>query len=163
MKPKTAQLQIRVTARQKAGIQRLAKRAGMDMSSYVLNRVLVSPAARFTDCVDACSDPEKARDALAELNSLLTGFSAAELQDAISVAPVLPADPYCANYIAAMVEYACYRQGVEVPRWSGTVAALSEPAFASTLQSLRLHLLMHSPPPFRRRNIYIDSSLGDRV
>jgi hypothetical protein len=35
--------------------------------------------------------------------------------------------------------------------------------FCSSLQSLRMHLLTHSPPPFRRRNIFIDSSLGQRV
>jgi len=31
------------------------------------------------------------------------------------------------------------------------------------LQSLRLHLLTHSPPPFRRRNIFIDSSPDKQV
>jgi hypothetical protein len=35
--------------------------------------------------------------------------------------------------------------------------------FGSDLQNLRLYLLTHSPPPFRRRNIFIDSTLGDRV
>jgi hypothetical protein len=35
--------------------------------------------------------------------------------------------------------------------------------FGSELQSLRLYLLTHSPPPFRARNIFIDSSLGDRI
>jgi hypothetical protein len=43
------------------------------------------------------------------------------------------------------------------------VVPLEEPAFGTALQSLRLHLLTHSPPPFRLRNIFIDSSLGQRV
>ena len=35
--------------------------------------------------------------------------------------------------------------------------------FASELKSLRLHLLTKSPAPFRRRNLFVDSTLGDRV
>jgi hypothetical protein len=71
--------------------------------------------------------------------------------------------PYIANYIAAMVEYACQKRGLLGPAWVRTVEPLTEPVFASALQSLRLHLLTHSPAPFRRRNIFIDSSVGDRV
>lgn len=29
--------------------------------------------------------------------------------------------------------------------------------------SLRLHLLTRSPPPFRRRNLFVDSSIGQRA
>jgi hypothetical protein len=43
------------------------------------------------------------------------------------------------------------------------VPPLEEPHFATTLEGLRLHLLQVSPVPFKRRNIFIDSSLGDRV
>jgi hypothetical protein len=35
--------------------------------------------------------------------------------------------------------------------------------FGSDLQSLRLHLLTHSPPPFLARNIFVDATLGDRI
>jgi hypothetical protein len=28
---------------------------------------------------------------------------------------------------------------------------------------LRLHLLLSAPPAFRRRNIFLDASVGDRV
>ncbi|MGH7310893.1 MAG: plasmid mobilization protein, partial [Candidatus Rokuibacteriota bacterium] len=37
---KSAQLQIRVSPAEKAAIQRAARRAGLDMSAYVLTRVL---------------------------------------------------------------------------------------------------------------------------
>jgi hypothetical protein len=40
---------------------------------------------------------------------------------------------------------------------------LAEPVFGSDLMSLRLYLLTHSPAPFRRRNIFIDASVGFRV
>jgi hypothetical protein len=62
-----------------------------------------------------------------------------------------------------MVEYACQKRGVSVPAWVHAIEPLTEPVFASALQTLRLHLLTHSPPPYRRRNLFIDSSLGDRV
>lgn len=163
MKPKSAQLQIRVTAEQKAKIQRLARQAGMDMSTYVLSSVLESPSARFAECIDACRMEETANYALAELNSFLSGLSAAELRDAVAAAPTMKLSPYIANYVAAMVEYACQKQGLVPPAWVGGIEPMREPVFATSLQSLRLHLLTHSPPPFRRRNIFIDSSLGDRV
>jgi hypothetical protein len=163
MKPKSSQLQIRVTDAQKAALQRLAQQARMDMSSYVLSRVLPTAAARFAECIEAAGTPGMAGYGLAELNSFLSNLSAAELREAVASEPTLPSDAYVANYVAAMVEYACHRQGIAVPIWVKSVRPLDEPVFATALQSLRLHLLTHSPPPFRRRNIFIDSSLGDRV
>lgn len=163
MKPKSVQLQIRVTADEKAAIRRLAKQAGVDMSMYVLSRVLSAPASLFATHVEECREEASAHYGLAELNSFLAALSASELQDAVAVAPSVKLTPYIANYVAAMVEYACQKHGVGVPAWIHTVEPLAEPAFASALQCLRLHLLTHSPPPFRRRNIFIDSSLGDRV
>ena len=161
--PKTAQMQIRVSAGEKTAIQRAASRAGMDMSAYVLARVLPVPAAQFRDGIRDCADSASPRFALAELNSLLTQFTAGELRDAIA-APLPPGlSPFLENYIAAMVEYACATRAVAVPAWTRTIAPLSEPVFGSELQSLRLYLLTHSPPPFRVRNIFIDSTLGDRV
>ena len=71
--------------------------------------------------------------------------------------------PFLANYIAAMVEYGCEKRALPVPEWTHGILPLGEPVFGSNLQSLRLHLLTHSPPPFRRRNIFIDATLGTRV
>jgi hypothetical protein len=163
VKPKTAQLQIRVTATEKATIQRLAKSAAMDMSAYVLSRVLCGPASQFAECVEACKDSESASYGLAELNALLASLSASELRDAVGRMPAVTLTAYVANCVAAMVEQACQKAGITVPEWLSTIEPLLEPVFGSRLQSLRLYLLTHSPPPFRRRNIFIDSSLGDRV
>jgi uncharacterized protein (DUF1778 family) len=159
---KSGQLQIRVTPAQKAAIGRAARRAGLDMSAYVLARVLPAPARRFQDLTGACADSRDARFALAELNSWLASVAAGELQEAVSSPPPL-LTPYLANYVAAMVEYACGRSGVAPPPWLRATAPLAEPVFGSTLMSLRLYLLAHSPAPFRRRNIFIDASVGSRV
>ena len=159
---KSAQLQIRVSPAAKAAIQRAARRAGMDMSAYVLARVLPAPARRFQDLTAACRDPGSERFALAELNAWLATIGAGELQEAVA-SPPPGLTSYLANYIAAMVEYACAHHGVPPPAWTRTIAPLTEPVFGSGLMSLRLHLLTHSPAPFRRRNIFIDASVGDRV
>jgi hypothetical protein len=160
---KTSQMQIRVSAQQKAAIRRAARRAGMDMSSYVLSRTLSTAAAQFQVCVENCARSGAPSFALAEVNALLAGLTSAELSDAIAEPPKETMSPFLANYIAAMVEYACVRRAVRMPAWLRDVAPLAAPVFGSQLQSLRLHLLRHSPPPFRRRNIFIDATVGDQV
>jgi len=159
---KSSQLQIRVTAAQKAAIGRAARRAGLDMSAYVLARLLPAPARRFQELTEACADPSEGRFALAELSSWLASLGGGELQEAVASPPARLA-PFLANYVAAMVELASAGKGVAPPSWTRAIPPLDEPVFGSALVSLRLHLLTHSPAPFRRRNIFIDSSVGSRV
>jgi hypothetical protein len=160
---KSSQLQIRVSPAEKAAIQRAARRAGLDMSAYVLSRVLPAPARRFQELTTPCRDPADARFALAELNSWLATLGPGELQEAVASVPSSGLTPYLANYVAAMVEYACAQHGVAPPAWTRAIAPLTEPVFGSALMSLRLYLLTHSPAPFRRRNIFIDATVGARV
>lgn len=160
---KLSQLQIRVSEAEKAAIRSAAARAGLDMSSYVLSRVLSLPSREFNAAVRTLAGPGAVSFALADVNSLLSKFTAGELQDAVAPAPEVDLSPFLANYLAAMIETACANHGIPVPAWTRRVRPLDEPAFGSKLGSLRLHLLTHSPAPFRRRNIFIDSSLGDRV
>jgi len=161
-KSKLSQLQIRISHLEKAAVQRAAKRAGMDMSSYVLSRLISVPAADFQKCI-AAAGGGKLSSGLAELNSLLTRLSSFELEHAVANAPAVVVSPFLANYVAAMVELACARREIAVPRWTVTVQPLDDPWFANTSTALRHYLLTSSPAPFRRRNIFIDSSLGSRV
>ena len=160
---KTAQLQIRVSTAEKTAIQRAARRAGMDMSSFILGRLLPAAGARFQELTTDCADAAGARFALAELNSFLSGLGAGELRDAVTSPLPAGLGAFRANYIAAMVEYACAQRGIAPPVWTRAIAPLAVPAFGSELESLRLYLLTHSPPPFRHRNIFIDASIGARV
>jgi uncharacterized protein (DUF1778 family) len=160
---KDAQLQIRVSRAEKAAIQRAASIAGMDMSAYVLSRVLTARSADFEERVAACARPATASHALAELNSFLTSLQRQEFRDAVAHAPQMPLTPFVANYVAAMVEYGSARLNVPAPSWTRKITALPEPAFGTTLRSLRFYLLTHSPAAFRSRNIFIDASLGARV
>ena len=97
---------------------------------------------------------------LAELNDLLTAASAQDLAS-LPLPPI--ADPYRLNYVTAMVELAAHRAGIAPPTWAESIPPLACPVFIDPSLRLRAHLLTASPPPFRRRNIFIDSSIGDRV
>jgi uncharacterized protein (DUF1778 family) len=161
--PKTAQLQIRISAGQKALIQRAARRAGMDMSAYVLARVLPGSQVRFDTLVHRLMITTDPAFELAELNDLLSNIGADQFVATTANPPPVNLTPQLANYVAAMVEYAAGRLGVRPPVWVRRIPPLDEPMFGTDLQSLRLYLLTHSPSPFRRRNIFVDASLGDRV
>jgi uncharacterized protein (DUF1778 family) len=158
---KTTQLQIRVSAEAKRAIARAARRAGMDMSSYVLERVVGAQDARVVELLRRLADDQAQarRYALAELHDLLAALGADELRRAVTAPPPVPLPPEVAN----LIEYACAKRVIEAPAWTRAIVPLVTPVFGSQLQSLRLHLLAHSPPPFRRRNIFIDTSIGGRV
>jgi hypothetical protein len=160
---KSAQLQIRVSTQEKAAIRRSAKEAGLDISSYVLQCLLPPSRLRFQDLCEACTAASDASFALAELNGFLSRMAAGELRDAVEPAPGTALTPFLANYISAMVEAACELHAIIPPRWTAAVPPLENPYFGSNLVSLRLYLLSHSPPPFRRRNIFIDAGIGTRV
>lgn len=159
---RSEQVQIRVTAQEKAALKRLARRTGQGVSAYVLSRALPKARLRFEELVDALGNESERRFALAEINDLLSDLTRAEFRDAVTDAPKI-ASPYWQNYVAALVEQAAQRIGVMPPRWVSDIEPLSEPRFVVPLASLRLHLLRAAPVPFRRRNLFVDSGMGDRV
>jgi uncharacterized protein (DUF1778 family) len=160
---KSSQLQIRVSAKEKAAIRRAARRSGLDMSQYVLSRVLPQLSETFQSLVRRVRTADTSGFVLAELHAFLEALTPAELSEAAAAPPDPALPPFLANYVAAMVETASVRKSVRVPEWTQRIAPLSEPVFGSALQSLRMYLLTHSPPAFRCRNIFIDSTLGAQV
>lgn len=132
-------------------------------SSRATSRSIGTTQTDVVELLRRLGDESQRRCALAEMNDLLVSLPPDELRAAVHAPPPVALSPQTANYAAAMVEYACSRAGIESPLWTATVPPLDDPVFGSTLPSLRLHLLTHSPPPFRRRNIFIDTSLGGRV
>ncbi len=160
---KRSQLQLRVTEAEKAAIRRAARRARMDMSAYVLSRVLAEPERTFQTLAAALNGSAEPAYALAEVNTFLCALAGPDLRQAVAAAPEVGLSPYLANYLAAMVEAACNARAVPVPAWTRSIAALTEPVFGSALPSLRLYLLTHASAPFRRRNIFIDASIGAQV
>jgi len=164
MATKSKQLQIRVTPREKSTLKRRAAAAGQDLSSYVLSRALPRPALEVEELIHALErDDEERRLALAALNDLLTGLAPVELREAIEHIDVGGLCRFLRNYVAAMVEVAAEAAGVPPPAWTRSVAPLDAPWFAAPFPGLRLHLLKASPVPFKRRNLFVDASLGARV
>ncbi|MEA3247634.1 MAG: DUF1778 domain-containing protein, partial [Gemmatimonadota bacterium] len=163
MTAKSSQLQIRVTPRQKSALKQRAALAGLDVSAFVLSRALPPESARFADLLRALRNEERARFVLAELNDFLETCAPATFADAVAHADVAPLPARTANYVAAMVEMAAHRKGVAPPEWTAGVPPLDEPWFGTSLTRLRPHLLAASPAPFRRRNIFVDATIGDRV
>lgn len=160
---KTEQLQIRVSPAEKSVIERAARAANMGMSRYVLSRLLPAPEAEFGRLAAALERSTEPRYVLAEIHDFLVGLAPGEFAQATAARPTARLSPYLENYLAAMLETAAARLHVAPPPWVGAVEPLPAPAFGSELIELRLHLLARSPTPFRRRNIFIDSSVGARV
>ena len=161
--PRSSQLQIRVTAAEKAAIQAAARRAGLDMSAYVLGRVLPGHATKWQAHLGEIADSGESRLALAQLSAWLAKLAAGELAAAVAAPPSTALSDFHANYIAAMVEHLCAANGVGAPHWTRGIEPLARPVFGTQLASLRLHLLAHSPAPFRRRNLFVDTAAGGQV
>jgi len=163
MSAKSAQLQIRVTPRQKAALKRHASAAGLDVSSYVLARVLPVESDRFAVIVRSIANAAEHRFALAELNDFLHACAPIAFSEAVARANVGELSPFLQNYVAAMVEQAAGQKHAPPPSWVRDVLPLDDPHFATPLRSLRMHLLRSAPVSFKRRNIFVDAAVGDRA
>ena len=161
---KSQQLQIRVSAAEKALIQRKAAEAGMDVSKWVLRQILPPEAERFQAlCAALISKPGDQSYTIAEFNDFFARLSEQAFSLAVNKPPRVQLPPFEENYIAAMVAHTAALKTVDAPRWIGDIKWLELPWFASPLKNLRLHLLTRSPPAFRSRNLFIDSSVGSRI
>ncbi len=161
---KAQQLQIRVSANEKATLRRLACKAGMDLSSYVLGRALPSPTrTRFSNLISALKRAESRKHVFAEINSLLSQLAPVELREISEEMDFEGLPLFEANYLAAMIEHTFHLRGKAPPSWAKRIPPLAEPWFATELQGLRIHLLRASPVAFKRRNLFIDSTVGDQV
>jgi uncharacterized protein (DUF1778 family) len=162
MGDRSHQLQIRVTQAQKEAIRAAAARAGVGMSEWVLARALPEPAVRLTALVRR-ADQEDAHGAWAEIIDLLQTLRSVDFAAAVADFDPVGASPFTANYLAALVEETAARLGENPPAWTAKVAPLPRPWFGTELRRLREHLLLHAPVAFRRRNLFIDAQVGDRV
>jgi uncharacterized protein (DUF1778 family) len=165
MTAKSEQLQIRVTPEQKDRLRRLARQAGQDVSAYVLSRVVPEAGETFRSLLQALRSSAGHRYALAELNEFLARCTDGQLCTALepATADLWHLSSFLQNYVGAMVEHACHGRDVPAPSWVRDIPPLEEPYFASTLRSLRLHLLAASPVAYKRRNVFIDTAVGGRV
>ncbi len=67
-------------------------------------------------------------------------------------------------YIAAAVEELSLKNNLEIPAWVFEKKYfLKEPFFVGGLESLKAFLIVESPLPFRRRNIFVSENVLHRV
>ena len=156
------QLQIRVSKAQKEAIRAAAQRAGVGMSEWVLSRLFPEPAARLISLARR-ADVDGTHAAWAEIVELLQKRTAVDFQAAVHGIEVAGLSPFTANYLAALVEATASRLSEAPPAWTTRVAPIPTPWFGTDLRRLREHLLVHAPVVFRRRNLFVDAAVGDRV
>ena len=73
-------------------------------------------------------------------------------------------DKKYAAYIAAMVEELCFTNNIDIPDWVfDKKYSLKEPFFVGGLESIKAFLIVESPLPFRRRNIFVSENVLKRV
>jgi len=166
MPRKSGQLQIRVSPAQKRRLKQLARDADMDVSSWVLSRVLPDDRERFHEfvsAVNAATDQTTRRLLLAEFADWLRALPSGAFARAVAESPGAGVDANLSNHLAGMIELAASRRGQPAPQWTRAVPPSTEPAFGSSLASLRLYLLTKAPVALRRRNLFMDASIDDRV
>jgi len=160
---KTSQIQLRVTPAQKKDLTRRARAEGMDLSSWMLGRLVPPARARLQELVHTLADASAPSFAFAAIHDLLADLHRGDFKVVTEGLVLGGLEPFRANYLAAMVEAVAARLRIEPPAWVLRVEPLAVPWFASGLASVRLHLLSSSPPPFRARNLFVDASVGGRV
>lgn len=163
MARRSEQLQIRVTAQEKAALKRAARAAGLDVSAFVLSRALPQQRTRFSELVEMLRAESARRFVLAEMHDLLVALSPAEFPQAVASLELQALSPMLQNYVAAMIEQSAHDKHVAAPAWVRRIPPLDHPHFATTLRSVRPYLLRATPVPFRRRNIFTDAGIGARV
>ena len=156
-------LQIRVSQAQKKLIGSAARRAGLDMSTYVLERIVPRPSLELQEIVDKLRNDSEASYVLAELSDFIFKLDKTEFERACLGLSLDQLSIFYRTYVASMLEVAAMQKNASLPEKILVVPALAKPYFGSDLKNLRLYLLTNSPAAFKKRNIFIDSSVGDRV
>ena len=107
------------------------------------------------------SQPEKRKYLLADLGDFLRALSKEELEKILQTHWSVGQDFFISNYVAAMLELCAHRHKISAN--FSHIEPLEKPYFAAELKSLRIYLLQVSPPPFKARNLFIDTTLEGRV
>lgn len=160
---KNLQLQVRVSRDQKRRIKDLAAKAGMGMSEWVLFNLFSPLKDKYASLLQQLTSFPDRKYVFATINDFLARLTPVEFDQVTSVRAPFSLRLYDLNYLAAIIECAAHKKGVSSPAWLQEIKPLGRPFFGTSLMSLRLYLLTHAPIPFRRRNIFIDATVGDRV
>jgi hypothetical protein len=160
---KTTQLQIRISRSQKQKLRQQARRAGMSVAEWVLSHVFPAKRDEFERLVHALGSASERRFAWANVHDFLARLEAGDIERVLAEPASAKLTAPDDALLAAMIEHAAVLKEARIPGWVARTPPASVPFFASDLKSLRVHLLSVSPPAFRRRNLFVDTSVGGRV
>jgi len=165
MRMKDHTLQIRLSEKEKHWIEREAKAHDLSTSEWVRSIAVPQKNTLFQEIIERVAETEEEHKsfAYAELHDFLAELKPEEFSVVLRLGPQKKCESQDANIVAAMVEFTAYKLGQKNPGWVNEVAPLKTPFFSSQLMSLRLYLLRNSPILFRRRNLFIDTSIGGRI
>ncbi len=159
---KSEYLQIRVSKQEKEIIKSSAHSAGVDMSAWILKKILHEQSKIFIKILHKFQSEEQPF-VFAELHDFLAKLQIHDFEMALSIKPTCQLTNIQVNYVIAMIMHRAKQLSIASPSWINTYPVLSQPYFGTSLKNLRLHLLINSPTAFKQRNIFIDSTIGDRV
>ena len=157
MSAKTSQLQIRVSPQQKEALKRLARRAQLSVSEYVLARALPSSRLAFESGVAAVRSGEPKRIAVSSLLDVLAALPGAEFASTVAQIDMTATPEVPRNWVAACVEQEAAGRGSLPPSWASSTSPPEQPQFAGTLRSLRPYLMSVTPVAFKRRNLFLSA------
>lgn len=160
---KSTHIQLRVSPKEKQQIAKSAKRSGLSLSAWILNKVLSEKTLDFQVLMRELGQGTHDRVTLAAFSDFLDELSRADFDMALEQGPQAKLSALHLNTVAAMVEHVAQMSGFAFPQWTKKISPLEKPWFASNLKALRCHLLVSSPAAYKRRNLFVDSTVGDRV
>lgn len=163
---KNSFIQIRVSTEEKELIRSRAKQAHLEMSEWILQSIIPNPQAKFLSLLarlKRVQDSKERNFVINEIAVFLHRLSSEELHRAVSNPLEVGLNNLMDNYIAAMIEQTCVAKKIIAPVWLSEKTGVAEPFFGVEFFAVRLYLLSVSPPSFRKRNIFIDASIGDLV
>lgn len=156
-------LQIRLTALEKEVIGQQAHSVGLDVSTWVKQQLFPRHKKIYIELINSMTTLHESKQSLAALNDLLHDLSKDEFVETLTELPKRFIATVLGNYIASMIDFAANQKNIFPPSWTEHYKGTEEPFFSTDLKSLRLHLLRMSPAAFKKRNIFIDSSVGMRL
>lgn len=161
---KDTYLQIRLSKHEKELIVKAAGANGVNISKWIMQRIMIDKRSQFQSiCLKMSKDITNKSFYLSDLNDYLTNLSANEFLIALDTRPNVKLSISDWNIIVAMIDYAAYKKRAKSPDWLNDVEPLQHPLFATELTTVRQYLLITSPIAFRRRNIFVDTSIGGMV
>lgn len=152
---KSETIQIRVSKAEKEKLKKLSQVHKMCVSEFILSNLLTDISAyEVRQLYELIAKGENRVLSLFNLRNKLKKISPAFWDGAVGIVPDF-LDPFSLAYVASTIEELSYIRGLSYPEWCTGIKALSEPYIGSDQETMNFYILVNSPVPFKRRNIFL--------